>query len=86
MTYKDKRWKGTINDLIILNQVRILRPGNPIPADVRPFVNKNPEMTEKVCALIEYERTEFALKAVRDFHQEQEDKMKVIVMLPFSFL
>jgi len=43
-------------------------------------------MTEKVCALIEYERTEFALKAVRDFHQEQEDKMKVIVMLPFSFL
>ncbi len=71
---------------IFYYQVRILRPGNPIPADVRPFVNKNPEMMEKVCALIEYERTEFALKAVRDFHNEQEDKMKVMVMLPLSFL
>ena len=57
--------------------MRILRPGNPIPADVRPFVNKHPEMLVKVCALIEYERTEFALNAVKDLHQEQEDKIKV---------
>jgi hypothetical protein len=42
--------------------VRILRPGNPIPADVRPFVNKHPEMAAKVCALVEFERTEFARK------------------------
>merc|ERR1719338_81966 len=32
--------------------VRILRPGNPIPADVKPFANKHPEMTDKVCALV----------------------------------
>merc|ERR1711902_485610 len=44
--------------------IRILRPGNPIPADIKPFVNKHPEMTTKVCALVEYERTEFAQKAI----------------------
>lgn len=48
--------------------VRILRPGNPIPADIKPFANKHPEMTAKVCALVEFERTEFALKAVRDLN------------------
>lgn len=58
--------------------VRILRPGNPVPADVRPFVNKHPEMTTKVCALIEFDRTEFAMKAVQKFNEEEEDKMKVM--------
>merc|ERR1712018_971509 len=48
--------------------VRILRPGNPTPADVKPFANKHPEMTDKVCALVEYEKTEFALKAVRELN------------------
>jgi la-related protein 6 len=60
-----------------LLQVRILRPGNPIPADVRPFVNKHPEMTAKVCALIEFERTESAIKSVKLLNAEEEDKMKV---------
>lgn len=58
--------------------VRILRPGNPIPADVRPFVNKHPEMTDKVCALVEFERTEFAHKAVKELTNEAEGKMKVM--------
>ena len=61
-------------------QVRILRPGNPIPGDVRPFVNKHPEMSTKVCALIEFERTEFAMKAVRQLNDEQEEKMKVLTI------
>jgi hypothetical protein len=59
--------------------IRILRPGNPVPADIKPFANKHPEMTAKVCALVEFERTEFAHKAVRDLdNQEEEDKMKVM--------
>ena len=37
-------------------------------------------MLVKVCALIEYERTEFALNAVKDLHQEQEDKIKVKIL------
>lgn len=59
--------------------VRILRPGNPIPADIKQYVAKHPEMTTKVCALVEFERTEFAQKAVHELHDtEDEDKMKVM--------
>lgn len=43
--------------------VRILRPGNPIPADVRSFVTKHPEMHGVVSALVEFVRTESALAA-----------------------
>ena len=58
--------------------VRILRPGNPVPADIKLYVNKHPEMTTKVCALVEFERTEFAQKAVRELHNEAEEKMSVM--------
>jgi len=59
--------------------VRILRPGNPIPADIKQYVAKHPEMTTKVCALVEYERTEFAQKAVHELNDtEDEEKMKVM--------
>merc|ERR1711892_1623768 len=59
--------------------VRILRPGNPIPADIKQYVAKHPEMTTKVCALVEYERTEFAQKAVQELNNtEEEEKMKVM--------
>lgn len=58
--------------------VRILRPGNPTPADVKPFANKHPEMTDKVCALVEYEKTEFAHKAVKDLNKDEEGSMKVM--------
>jgi len=60
--------------------VRILRPGNPTPADVKPFVNKHPEMTDKVCALVEFEKTEFAHKAIKDLNKEEEDAMKVMAL------
>lgn len=58
--------------------VRILRPGNPVPADIKLYVNKHPEMTTKVCALVEFERTEFAQKAVHELNEEDEEKMKVM--------
>jgi hypothetical protein len=58
--------------------VRILRPGNPIPADIKQYVAKHPEMTTKVCALVEFERTEFAQKAVKDLTDENEEGMKVM--------
>lgn len=44
--------------------IRILRPGNPIPADVRSFTNKHPEMNGTVSALVEFDRTESAKMAV----------------------
>ena len=57
--------------------IRILRPGNPIPLDVKPFAKKYPEITDKVCALIEFEKTEFAHKAVKVLCKEGKDGMKV---------
>lgn len=62
--------------------IRILRPGNPLPTDVRSFLNKVPDLTSKVCALIEFERTEFALKARRLFNSEKPDVLKVIELVP----
>ncbi len=61
--------------------IRILRPGNPVPADVKPFANKHPEMTDKTCALVEFERTEFAHKAVRELNDDDKDEgLKVMEM------
>jgi len=54
--------------------VRILRPGNPIPTDIKPYVAKHPEMTTNVCALVEYERTEYAQKAREDLNNAEENK------------
>ncbi|XKL61132.1 hypothetical protein PGB90_008189 [Kerria lacca] len=57
--------------------VRILRPGNPIPADVRPFYNKHPEMHETVSALIEFVRTESAHNAMNR-ETEHENLIQVL--------
>lgn len=45
--------------------IRILRPGNPIPADVRQFINKNPSLSGMVCALVEFVSSESARKAMQ---------------------
>ena len=45
--------------------VRILRPGNPVPADVRNFISKRPELNGVVCALVEFVQAESARKAVK---------------------
>jgi la-related protein 6 len=45
--------------------VRILRPGNPVPADVRNFVAKRPELNGVVCALVEFVNTASAERAVQ---------------------
>lgn len=45
--------------------IRILRPGNPIPADVRQFINKNPSLAGVVCALVEFVQSESARKAIQ---------------------
>ncbi|XP_057654352.1 la-related protein 6 [Diorhabda carinulata] len=44
--------------------IRILRPGNPIPADVRQFINKNPSLAGMVCALVEFVHSESARNAL----------------------
>lgn len=43
--------------------VRILRPNAPIPADVRQFVNKHPELQQNECALVEFTESSAARRA-----------------------
>lgn len=43
--------------------IRILRPGGSIPADVRHFMNKYPEMRERECALVEFTESQAARNA-----------------------
>lgn len=45
--------------------IRVLRPGNPIPADVRQFINKNPSLNGMVCALVEFVDSESARNAIQ---------------------
>ncbi|XP_018571130.1 la-related protein 6 [Anoplophora glabripennis] len=45
--------------------IRILRPGNPVPADVRQFINKNPSLAGMVCALVEFVNSESARNAMQ---------------------
>ncbi|ERL86857.1 hypothetical protein D910_04260, partial [Dendroctonus ponderosae] len=45
--------------------IRILRPGNPIPTDVRQFINKNPSLAGVVCALVEFVASEYARNALQ---------------------
>lgn len=56
--------------------IRILRPGNPIPADVRSFANKHPEMNGCVSALIEFDRTESAKLAIEKQDTDWRTSMK----------
>lgn len=56
--------------------VRVLRPGNPVPADVRQFLNKNPSLVNCVCALVEFTESEFAREALH-LQGPEDEGMKV---------
>lgn len=56
--------------------VRVLRPGNPVPADVRQFLNKNPSLVNCVCALVEFTESEAARGALR-LQSNDDEGMKV---------
>ncbi|XP_023241268.1 la-related protein 6-like [Centruroides sculpturatus] len=48
-----------------ISLIRILRPGASVPPEVKRLSNKHPEISSDVCALIEFETYESALKAVK---------------------
>lgn len=45
--------------------VRIMRVGGPIPADVRQFINKYPDLLQKECALVEFVESQSARNALQ---------------------
>lgn len=65
--------------------IRVLRPGNPIPSDVRHFVNKHPEMGSNVSALIEFVRTESAHNAMsKDWSAEKAKDGQAMCVLELN--
>lgn len=50
--------------------VRVLRPGGPAPPEVRHFLNKNPGLEGRECALIEFTESEAARSALT-LHDEE---------------
>ncbi|XP_022105865.1 la-related protein 6-like [Acanthaster planci] len=48
-----------------ISLIRILRPGKPFPPDVRKHIERHSEVRNKVCALIEFESGQSALKAAK---------------------
>ena len=53
--------------------IRVLRPGNPIPVDIKKLTNSHPNIKSKVCALVEYDQRECALKAVNNLNNSEPD-------------
>ncbi|XP_072051209.1 la-related protein 6-like [Amphiura filiformis] len=45
--------------------IRILRPGKPLPADIRKHMETHFEAQDKLCALVEFEQANAAIKAVK---------------------
>jgi len=63
--------------------IRILRPGNPLPAEVRHMLLKIPDLSSSISALIEFEKTESALKARRQFNAANHTgALRVVELLP----
>ena len=64
--------------------VRILRPGNPVPADVRNFVSKRPELNGVVCALVEFVQAESARRAVHSQSQDWKGHVMGIIVVELN--
>jgi len=52
--------------------IRILRPGKPLPQDVKKHQTTHPELGTTVCAVVEFEKSESARKAVES-HNIQDN-------------
>uniref|UniRef100_T1JNV0 Uncharacterized protein n=1 Tax=Strigamia maritima TaxID=126957 RepID=T1JNV0_STRMM len=62
---------------------RILRPGTPVPPDIKQYVNKHPGIGTCVCAVIEFASAEAAGKAVTEMGGKNNDwrSMHVVEMV-----
>lgn len=59
-----------------ISLVRILRPGGSIPSDVKKFISKNPDISSKICALVEFEEHASAKKAL------ESDQVEGVTVIP----
>ena len=61
--------------------VRILRTGTPIPGEIKQLLAKHPEIGDSICALVEFDHSESARKAVRDLNTEEVAGMKILELV-----
>ncbi len=61
--------------------IRILRPGKPVPQDVKKHLNKHPEIGQTVCAVVEFEHHESAKKASEEMTNKDDWRKGLHVMI-----
>jgi la-related protein 6 len=52
--------------------VRVLQPGKNLPDDLKQFAPKHPELSTRVCAVIEFAKEEEAQRALKDLHGKDD--------------
>ncbi|XP_013792640.2 la-related protein 6-like [Limulus polyphemus] len=67
--------------------IRIIHPSKAIPADIKTFLYKHPEIGSSVCALVEFENRESACRAWNGFFPKSIDwrSMQVIPLVPKDY-
>lgn len=62
--------------------IRILKPGKPVPQDVKKHSSKHPEIGTTVCAVVEFEKHDAAQKAAETMNNEQNWRtgLRVVVL------
>ncbi|XP_071794841.1 la-related protein 6-like [Asterias amurensis] len=62
-----------------ISLVRILRPGKAFPQDVRKHIERHSEVRNKVCALVEFETGQAALKAAKQMSDKDNWRTGMVV-------
>ncbi|XP_067872000.1 la-related protein 6-like [Heterodontus francisci] len=66
-----------------ISSIRILQPGKDIPAELKKYMLKYPEVGTKVCVLVEYECYEGAKKAYEELGKKpchNDENLKVVIL------
>jgi hypothetical protein len=50
--------------------VRLLRPGKEVPSDLRNYATQVPDIGDSLCAVVDFEGSDAALKAVRELKEQ----------------
>ena len=61
--------------------VRLLRPGKEVPSDLRNYATQVPDIGDSLCAVVDFEGSDAALKAVRELKEQFRPDSKVFLNL-----
>jgi len=61
--------------------VRLLRPGKEVPSDLRNYATQVPDIGDSLCAVVDFEGSEAALKAVRELKEQFSDSGMRLALL-----